>query len=285
MITTRLLTEENVRIENWPLEIIPENAATSIDEIEDMVIRTRLSKGLPIMAHDLLNQKEVSTLAIPQGYKVVAIKVTEDDTIAGLLNPGDKVDVIGLFKTRDRSGQSRTFSKTFLKALRVFSVNAQMTAGLGSRSENSSRGSAIVGVLVTEKQSEAIVYVQKTGQLKLVLRGDTIEGDDDIDNDNLLAFGFPGEQQEEAEEEEEGETFGAFGSNSNSDESSSMIVWQGNEPQKVTFRDGSLPESTYRQPSRGQQEESGQENSDAEDDPDSFEESDRGLEEDQYRGE
>ena len=193
-----LLNEENVRIENWPIEIIPEAAATSIEQITDMAIKTRMSKGLPIMMNDLVHKNEVSRLNIPDGYKVVAIKVSEDDTIAGLLNPGDRVDVIGLFKTTSRTGEKRSFSKTFLKGLRVFSVNSQMTANTGSRSESSTRGNAIVGVLVTEKQSEAIVYVQKTGTLKLVLRGDELEVDNN--DEDLLAFGLPDPQQEDLED-------------------------------------------------------------------------------------
>ncbi len=273
-----LLNEENVRIENWPIEIIPENAATTIDQITDMAIRTRMSKGLPIMMTDLVNKNEVSRLNIPEGYKVVAIKVSEDDTIAGLLNPGDKVDVIGLFKTSSRTGEKRTFSKTFLKALRVFSVNSQMTANTGSRTESSTRGNAIVGVLVTEKQSEAIVYVQKTGTLKLVLRGDNMDEEDNNDED-LLAFGFPDQDQDdidEAKSDSEEQTM------SISYNSSSMVIWEGNDPETFTFKAGSLPEPSSR--SRMSRD-NGQEADSSEEGSDSFDESDRGLEEDQYRGE
>lgn len=272
-----LLNEENVRIENWPIEIIPEAAATTIEQITDMAIRTRMSKGLPIMMTDLVNKNEVSRLNIPEGYKVVAIKVSEDDTIAGLLNPGDKVDVIGLFKTQSRTGEKRTFSKTFLKALRVFSVNSQMTANTGSRTESSTRGNAIVGVLVTEKQSEAIVYVQKTGTLKLVLRGDDMDGEDNNDED-LLAFGFPDQEQDDADENEEqnSRSMGvSYGSNS-------MVIWEGNDPETFTFKSGALPESSGpRNLSRNDD----QEDREEEEGSDSFDESDRRLEEDQYRGE
>lgn len=272
-----LLKEENVRIENWPVEIIPEAAATTIEQIKDMAIRTRMSKGLPVMMTDLVNKNEVSRLNIPEGYKVVAIKVSEDDTIAGLLNPGDKVDIIGLFKTRSRSGEKRSFSKTFLKALRVFSVNSQMTANTGSRTESSTRGNAIVGVLVTEKQSEAIVYVQKTGTLKLVLRGDDMDGEDNNDED-LLAFGFPDQERDNADENQEQNSRSmsvSYGDNS-------MVIWDGNDPETFTFKAGALPESS------GQGNlirNEGQAERDEDESSDSFDESDRRLEEDQYRGE
>ncbi len=280
-----LLTEENVKIENWPLEIIPETAVTDIEEIDDMAITTRLSKGSPIMMPDLAHKNDLGRLSIPDGYKVVAIKVSEDDTIAGLLNPGDKVDVIGLFKTADRDGTMRTFSKTFLKALRVFSVNAQMRATAGNRTETSTRGSAIVGVLVTERQSEAIVYVQKTGQLKLVLRGDHVEGDDDDMNDLLSFRGRKTKPTKSRPESEENNSFQTtFGSVSNpAQDANTMVVWNGPTAERYKFQRGSLPQSTERNaPSKPAPDMLNLEKDNDQDESDSFDESDRGLEEDQY---
>ncbi len=276
-----LLTPENVRVENWPIEIIPEFAVTKMEDIKDNVIRTRLSKGLPVMVPDMLNKNKVSVLSIPEGFKVVAIKVSEDDTIAGLLNPGDKVDVIGLFKPRKKSSKNETFSKTFLKALRVFSVGNQMTASK-SRTESSSRGSAIVGVLVTERQSEAIVYVQKTGSLKLVLRGDYVEGDEDGDID-LHEYGFGDKPESDDDEGNSEQQTVSYQSVQSSPDRTEMVVWNGNDPTKVIFEDGSLPQSD--RPVRQSRDKGTEENLEGQEDPDSFEESDRGLEEDQYRGE
>jgi len=106
-----------------------------------------------------------------KGFKLVAIKVSGDDTMSGLLNPGDKVDIMGFFKKRNRNGQTQTTSRTFLKGLRVFSVNGRTRAG--DREESISSGSAIVSVLVNEKQSEDIYFAQQTGEIKLVMRGET----------------------------------------------------------------------------------------------------------------
>ena len=54
------LTEENVKLENWTLETIPENAVTSLDEIVDMVTTTRLSPGIPIV-RNAIQHKNLST--------------------------------------------------------------------------------------------------------------------------------------------------------------------------------------------------------------------------------
>jgi len=171
-----LLTEENLKVEEWPLQIIPENAVTDLAEVKNMAITTRLSKGLAILKTDVVNKNELRTLAIPPGSKVVAIKVAADDTFNGLLAPGDKVDVIGVVRLRDEANSRRntTISKTFLKNITVFSVNENMRAG-GARELTGAKNNSIVSVLVNEKQSEKIVLIQKVAQLKLVLRGDDLE--------------------------------------------------------------------------------------------------------------
>ena len=108
-----LLSKENLKVEQWPLQIIPENALTDLEAVENMAITTRLSKGLPILKSDIVNKNEIRNLAIPPGSKVVAIKVAADDTFNGLLAPGDKVDVIGVVRLRDETNSRRntTISK------------------------------------------------------------------------------------------------------------------------------------------------------------------------------
>lgn len=234
------LTEENVKIENWPTNIIPEGAATSLEDIKSMVVNARVGKGMPILGGSIVHEKDSTILKIPDGFKVSAIKVSGGDTICGLLNPGDKVDIIGFFKKRGRNGQMQTTSRTFLKGLRVFSVNANRRAG--SREEGTGAGGAIVGVLVNEKQSEDIYYVQKTGEIKLVLRGDYHEGDDNPESlDDIMDWDEPEELADSMETEQEPEPNLDLAPN----QTASMVVWHGGQPpQVVTFQGDSLVPQT-----------------------------------------
>jgi len=284
------LNEENVKIENWPKSIIPEDAVTSIEEIADMGIKTRLSKGMPIVKSEITNVNNLNTLTIPDGYKVVAIKVSGDDTINGLLTAGDKVDVIGLFKRRDNTNRMQTTTRTFLKALRVFSVGNQMR-GRDDRTEGATNGSTVVGVLVTERQSEEIFYVQRTGEIKLVLRGDYQETDDDVQTlSDIIDWGDKPKiaevVEDEPEEDKKGGFFSSFGMKPGSMQESSMIIWTGPTPEKVTFQHGALPQrsgSTPVAPSRMPDPAEEADEADSED-FNSSNEIDRSLEQDQYRG-
>ncbi len=228
-----LLDEENVRVENWPEEIIPENAVRSLEEVEEMAIMTRLSKGLPVLKSDIVHKNKAMGIDIPPGFKVVALKVSSDDTIAGLLRPGDRVDVIGLFKNRER-GNSETISRTFLKGLQVFSVNSSMKATTSDRSKGGSKGSAIVSVLVNEKQSEDIVYVQKTGSIKLVLRGDEPTDQELEEVEGVLARALSGKSKQEAEYIDEKKP-----------EYEKMVIWVGQDYETITFEPGRVPRAAF----------------------------------------
>lgn len=278
------LTEENVKIENWPANIIPEDAVTTIDEITDMAINTRLSKGMPIVKSTITNKAKMGTLAIPDGFKVVAIKVSAEELIGGLLEPGDKVDVIGLFKLTGRDNTRKTTARTFLKALRVFSVNNKMTAS-DNRAESGSSSSAIVSLLVTEKQSEEIYFVQRTGSLKLVLRGDFVETDSEVESladiMNIKDEDETGDLDDEIEAD-----IPVFTSPVNVQpmKQSEMIVWQGNTPERIVFQSGGLPQLMGSAP-REIVDLDDQEVGEDEEDADASNEIDRSLEQDQYRGE
>jgi len=281
-----LLTEENVKIENWPANIIPEDAATTIEDINDMVIRTRLSKGMPIQKSSIINKNKQNILTIPEGFKVVAIKVSGDDTMSGLLNPGDKVDVIGLFKRRNNAGPQVNTARTFLKALRVFSVNNRMTAS-EDRSEGGNAGGAIVSLLVTEKQSEQIYFVQKTGELKLVLRGDYVATDEDVEDlSDIMDWGNNKPAEPEADPQQ-GSLFSKFASSfGGSQKKTSMIIWSNGNAEQVFFQPGAIPQRSGSAPSFDPPATGNFDQEDVEDDVDSngSEEIDRGLGQDQYRG-
>ena len=172
------LTEENVSLENWPKSLIPEGAATELTEVTGKHIVTRLRTGQAIIMEDVKDRKNIPGLAIPPNHKVINIKVPSEDLLAGLLQPGDRVDIIGIFDT-NRDGDRKSETKTFLKAIRVFNIGGNTTAQEQKGKGNSSAG--IVGVLVTEPQSEKIVWAKKNGTIRLAMIGDTVDSEDQED--------------------------------------------------------------------------------------------------------
>ena len=184
------LTEENCRVEQWPAQLVPEDAVTDMSMLENKFNKFRLSKSMPITREQIADRAFFEQDLIPPGHKVVAVKVNEDDTISGLLKPGQQVDIIGVFELPKEKGsnRSRKTAQTFLKGIRVYSIDGDRDGS--SEKSGGRRGNSVVGVLVTEKQSEQIVLVQKVGDLKLVLRGEVYdEEQEDVADFETL---FPG---------------------------------------------------------------------------------------------
>ena len=169
------LTAENCRVENWPAKLVPEDAVSDLAMLESKFNKFRLSKNMPITREQIAEKAFFEQDLIPPGHKVVAVKVNEDDTISGLLKPGQQVDIIGVFELPQEKGSNRRrkTAQTFLKGIRVYSIDGDRDGS--SEKSGGRRGNSVVGVLVTEKQSEEIVLVQKVGDLKLVLRGEVYD--------------------------------------------------------------------------------------------------------------
>ena len=166
------LTEENVSLEEWPQHLIPEGAASSLEDVTGKFSKTQLRSGQAVIQEDAVTKAEMGDKTIPPGHKVINIKVPAEDLLAGLLEPGDHVDIIGVFDVGDRSSK-RSETKTFLKRIQIFNVGT--STSVGETRKQSSTG--IVGVIVTEKQSEKIVWARKNGEIRLALVGDLTDSD------------------------------------------------------------------------------------------------------------
>lgn len=227
-----LLTPENVKEEQWPVDIIPANAVTSMDQITDMATQTFVAKQMPISTSNIVHKKQLNVIHIPRGFQVIHIKVSAEDTGNGLLQPNDRVNLIGHIKNRP--------ARAFLKGLRVFSVNAQLTATSGNREEQGSRSDAIVGILANERQAEMIMQVLKEGKLKLSMLGDSIDFDEYgiVDEEGVRGLGLLDNIVEESQSKVPPIAVISEPIEPKTKKMQTMRVWSGVNMELVTFRDG-----------------------------------------------
>ncbi len=235
------LSELIVKVEEWPLNIIPENSARSLDEIENKVAIRGIPKGAPVFMTDIIDKNKAGSLAIKKGQRLYSIEVGRDGVANGLMRPGDRVDVIGVFEKLNGATKT-TFTVTFLKNIQVYSVNDSITSD-GPRTGGSAKTNSIVGLLLSQKQIEQTALAQKVGILRLSLRPNST--DEEEEGEPLPSFLTGGELP----------TSTAGGSKSGSmsdmvksmmtspimqDKPFEMVLWSGSEKTKYTFRqDGS----------------------------------------------
>lgn len=172
----QIMNAQMVKMEDWPKDKIPEGAIKKLENIEGRRPLARLYPGEPILSAKLVDANKFlgASDKIPKGMRVVSVKVTVDSSASGLLNPGDRVDV--LVYLRRGKGISFTTTRTIMKNVTVFAVNAV------TQREVDDSGATIraktVSLLVRPTQVEKIMLASELGKIKLSLR----RSDDDLED-------------------------------------------------------------------------------------------------------
>lgn len=199
------LNPQNVKLEPWPKDRVPNGALTELEEIEGRLTKTRLFAGEPIMEAKLLSKDadgQGSAALIPKGLRVVSVRVDSVSGGAGLILPGNRVDVMVHVVRNPSRGIEETGTKTVLQDIQVFAVNDLFTRDPRDRDETSISAKTI-SLLVNPSQAQLVMLASEIGTIRLVLRN---HEDEDMANvegteiDELL-----GTESEKGHREEEPE--------------------------------------------------------------------------------
>jgi pilus assembly protein CpaB len=174
--TGTFVKESHLRWQAWPDEPLPDSymvkpETTDSDPIADLnvigaVVRRGISAGEPITAGRVLKSGERGFLAavIRPGYRAMAIKVNATSSIAGLIFPGDRVDII-LTHAISRGNTQRRASETVLTNVRILSIDQTV-----DDQEGQPRVGKNATLELTPKQAEMLAVLTDLGKLSLSLR-------------------------------------------------------------------------------------------------------------------
>ena len=176
------LTAENVRIEYFPETLVPEGVVSSWDEAQGKKIMARVHRGMPIMATALFDKHQISDVIVPEGYKVFPVKVDTQNSFVGLLNPGDRIDVISIHRI---DGEDQ--AKTFLKNVQVYAVGNK-TDRIPDP-ESTQKSISTVQLVVNQIQAERLALYERRGSIRFIM------GSDDEGNEPILVDDPPVEEE------------------------------------------------------------------------------------------
>ncbi len=166
------LTAPVLKLEPWPKDRVPEGALTRIEDVQGRRARTRFFAGEPIIERKLLKPGEIGggiSPLIPKGLRVVSVKVDRVSGGAGLILPGDRVDVV-VYLTQTRTASiPETSTRTVLQDIRVFAVNDQFTLD-EEADQRSITNAQTVSLLVTPTQAQKVTLAGEMGKIRLALR-------------------------------------------------------------------------------------------------------------------
>jgi len=159
-----------VSFQDWPKDKIPRGAIAQLEDLEGRRPRTAIIEGEPILEAKLLAAGQIADpiSQIPAEMRLVTIAVDAETSAAGLLSPGDRVD-IQLFVRRDpRNGIDEPKTKTILQNIRVYAVDQAV-----HRSAEGDDVRAIaktISLLLTPEQAGRVNLGEKVGQISLIPR-------------------------------------------------------------------------------------------------------------------
>jgi len=166
-----LITPQMVRLESWPKDRVPEGVFTKIEDLEGCRARVEILKDDPIREKKLLGKgvtQQTPTDYIPKGYRVVGVKI---DLVsgAGLIRPGDRVDVLVHLKRNAQNDIQENRTQTILQDIKVFAVDDVFKLQPGATDEDTIQAKTI-SLLVTPDQAEKLMLAGQLGKVQLVMR-------------------------------------------------------------------------------------------------------------------
>jgi len=165
----------HVTWQRWPTDDVPDSyvlkGARDMAEMVGALVRRGISAGEPVTDGAVVKPGERGFLAavLTPGMRAVSVPVNAISSNAGLIFPGDRVDVI-LTQTLDEEDthRARRVSETVLRDIRVIAMGAEVS---DEPAEGKAHEKARTATFeVTPRQAEKIALVTELGKLSLSLR-------------------------------------------------------------------------------------------------------------------
>lgn len=167
------LDKTMVELRQIPRAFIQPGALKTVAEAEGQVALAPLAPGEQVLANKLTMTGMALALAVPPGKRAVTISADQASAVAGLLKPGDLVDVIA---SVEEAGSLRTFA--LIQATPVLAVGKTFGAqgAVPERGIFSGHSADTVTLAASPYEAEQVTHLEQVGRIKLVLRA---QGDRD----------------------------------------------------------------------------------------------------------
>jgi pilus assembly protein CpaB len=173
--TGAFVRPEDLRWQSWPEGQVADNyllkGKDTPESLSGAVVRQAIAAGQPVTVNRVIKPGDRGFLAavLSPGMRAISVPVTPVSDIAGLVFPGDHVDIILAHRLELVSPKKTTSafaSETVLTNLRVLATD-QSTGDL----QNKPKLAHTVTLEATPKQAEALEVASTLGNLYLSLRG------------------------------------------------------------------------------------------------------------------
>ncbi|RMG35833.1 MAG: Flp pilus assembly protein CpaB [Planctomycetota bacterium] len=159
------LNDSNTAFKRVPLSAIPEGAVTKKEEYENRALMATAVPGETIMKAKL-GEPGVFGVAsdIPPGMRLISVEVDATMSAGGLLQPGNRVDVMVTFQSPNKRVGTEVL--TVLEDIEVIAVDNRLEA---TTDEKGAKGK-VISLLVTPEQAMELKRAETMGRLHIMMR-------------------------------------------------------------------------------------------------------------------
>lgn len=237
-----LLKDEDLVVRDLGAEAVPDGALEPTDEIRaelrGALLRRYLDPNTAVLRSDVLRPRDRGFLAavLRPGTRAIAVGVDVVTGTAGLIWPGDQVDLILTQSFNEAPVSRRVVGETVLSDIRVIAVDQQISHGAAPGANAGAgvgRVARTVTLEVTPEQAERIAVATRLGRIDLTVRAIELEGP------ATAAATYPADvawNQENARASLFGADVSPALARSAISPGARMRVIQGGEQKEVTFR-------------------------------------------------
>jgi pilus assembly protein CpaB len=187
-------------LEEWPKDKVPRGAISKLEDLEGRRPRTAIFEGEPILEGKLLEPGQIADpiRSIPKGMRLKTIAVDAEKSAAGLLGPGDRVDVQLFVRKDQRTGINTAKSKIILQNIRVFAVDQTVQRSPDGAEERTI--AKTISLMLTPQQASKLTLAEQIGEVSLIPRNPDDEAAADWNEytiEDLLQEGEKGSREKE----------------------------------------------------------------------------------------
>ena len=166
------ITGDMVELKGFPKDFIHPNALFSLDDVIGKLAGDKIYAGEPVLSPKVVSKGESNkglAYIIPTGKRAVSVAVNDVSGVAGLIKPGDKIDVIATMDL-DSNNIGRVVQTGYvLQNIEVLAVNKNMEENGVNETGNESQRT--VTLAVNPSEATPLILATEKGSVRLILRG------------------------------------------------------------------------------------------------------------------
>ena len=161
------LAETDLAIKQLPAQAVPKGYPSSIEQIKGRIVKNTLQTEEIITEGKLVGVGAVGGLpsVIPPGQRAITLMVNDVIGVGGFVNPGDRVDVLAIYK----KSANENISNTVLQNLLVLAAGDKIFDATNIQ-EPQNMVVPNLTLAVSPKEAEVLYLASEASKLQFVLR-------------------------------------------------------------------------------------------------------------------